>query len=269
VIRASQQGLGLCAIEAVGLAVFMIWACLAATALEHPASPLRAALPDAVARRALMGLAMGACAVAIIYSRWGRLSGAHINPGVTLAFLRLGRVRPTLALGYAGAQCLGGLAGVLAGAALGLPLAHPSIDWVATRPGPAGAAAALLAEAAISFVLMLVVLTSSSHPRSEPWTGWLAGACVALFITLEAPISGMSMNPARSLGSALPAGDLRQLWIYFVGPLAGMVAAAEVHARLAAAGSRGCAKLRHCERVPCAFCGRRPSSPAEHDHEEP
>lgn len=264
---ARAQRLGLCAIEAAGLAVFMVWACLAALALEHPASPLHAALPSPLARRALMGLAMGLCAVAIVYSRWGRLSGAHINPAVTLAFLRLGRMRGSLALGYATAQCLGAVLGVLAAALVGLPLAHPSVDWVATRPGAVGSLGALSAEAAISFVLMLVVLTSSSHPASERWTGLLAGGCVALFITFEAPLSGMSMNPARSLGSAVPAGDLGILWIYLVGPLAGMLAAAEVHARWTSARRRGCAKLRHCDRVPCVFCGHRPPHHKAIDHE--
>ncbi|HVO92516.1 MAG TPA: aquaporin, partial [Terriglobales bacterium] len=79
-------------IEAAGLGLFMISAMTFATILEHPASPLRQAIPDALLRRLLMGLAMGSTAVGIIYSPWGKRSGAHINPATTLTFFRLGKV---------------------------------------------------------------------------------------------------------------------------------------------------------------------------------
>src|SRR5262245_25288441 len=101
------------------LGLFMISACAFTVLLEHPASPVCAALPDAFLRRALMGLAMGTTAVAIIYSPWGKRSGAHINPATTLTFLRLGKVRAVDAVGYVAAQFSGAFAGCLvAGAAL-------------------------------------------------------------------------------------------------------------------------------------------------------
>jgi aquaporin Z len=80
------------AAEAVALGLFMVAATVCTVALEHPASPLRAALPEAFGRRLVMGLAMGATAAAIIYSPLGARSGAHMNPAVTLAFLWLGRM---------------------------------------------------------------------------------------------------------------------------------------------------------------------------------
>lgn len=243
------------AMEAFGLGAFMVAACACATALEHPASPLRHALDDAFVRRACMGLAMGATAIALIHSPWGRRSGAHINPAVTLTFLRLGRIAGSDALAYMAAQFSGAALGVALCEALGLPLAHPSVDFVVTRPGAAGVLAAAAAEFTISFVLMAVVLAASARPRLEPWTGRLAGSCVALFITFEAPLSGMSMNPARTFGSALLAGDWRAWWLYALAPIAGMLAAAEIFARRSRAVA-GCAKLRHCELTPCLFCGR-------------
>jgi aquaporin Z len=78
--------------EAAGLGLFMVSACVFATALSHPASRLVQALPDPLVRRMLMGLAMGTTAVALIYSPWGRRSGAHLNPATTLTFWRLGKV---------------------------------------------------------------------------------------------------------------------------------------------------------------------------------
>ena len=90
----------------------MTSACVFAALLEHPASPIHHAIASPLARRALMGIAMGLTAVGIIYSPWGQQSGAHLNPAVTLAFLRLGKIAPWDAAFYALAQFAGGLAGV-------------------------------------------------------------------------------------------------------------------------------------------------------------
>lgn len=242
-------------IEAAGLGLFMVSACAFASLLEHPASPVRAVIADAFVRRALMGLAMGLTAIAIIYSPWGRISGAHINPSVTLTYLRLGKVAPSDAAAYVAAQFAGGGLGVAcASMVIGAPLADESVAFVATRPGAFGEPAAFVAEVVIAFVLMTAVLAASSSPRLERFTGSLAGALIATYITFEAPISGMSMNPARTLASALAARDFTALWIYFVAPPLGMLAAAQLH--LAYFGDRGveCAKLRHDTRKRCIFC---------------
>jgi len=244
--------------EAAGLGAFMLSACLFGTLFEHPASPVRAAVADPVARRVAMGLAMGLTCVGLVYSPWGQQSGAHLNPAVTLTFLRLGRVRATDAAFYVASQFAGGLAGVmLAGALLGSALADPAVAHVATVPGPGGVLPAFIAEVLISFLLMLVVLrVSAGPPATARLTGLCAGALVALYIALEAPISGMSMNPARSAASALPAGALHDLWIYFTAPLLGMLAAGELHARRRRSGSAECAKLHHHNSRRCIFCGK-------------
>lgn len=240
--------------EAFGLGAFMLSASGFGVLLEHPDSPLHQALASASLRRLLMGLAMGATAIALIYSPWGRQSGAHYNPAVTLTFLRLGRVRRTDAAGYVLAQFAGGIAGLQLAAALLRPaLGDPPVHYVATVPGGYGWPAALAAEVAITFLLMTVVLEVSSRPRWERYTGCCAGALVAAYITLEAPISGMSMNPARSLSSALPAGEWRSLWIYFLAPPLGMLAAAELYLRRK--GRPHCAKLQHAGARRCIFCG--------------
>src|SRR5882762_5474372 len=207
-------------IEALGLGLFMVSAGLNTTLLEAPASWLRAAVTDGGVRRALAGLGMGLTAMGLIYSPWGRRSGAHLNPAVTLAFLRLNRMHPLDALAYILAQFCGGLLGVFAvRLLLGAAFTSPPVAWVVTLPGSAGPLAAFVAESVISAGLMYTVLRVSASRRSAAWTGVTAGALIALYVTFEAPISGMSMNPARSFASAAPAGIWQHLWIYIVAPV--------------------------------------------------
>lgn len=240
--------------EAALLGLFMIAACGLATLLEHPASPLRRALPDADARRLVMGMAMGITAIRLITSPWGRRSGAHMNPALTLTYLRLGKIAPADARGYVVAQFLGAALAVLAvRALLGTLAGHPAVRFAATTPGASGVAAAFAAEVAISFVLMSVVLVASNDARLAPYTPRLCGALVAAYIALEAPISGMSMNPARSFASALGAGHWTALWVYFTAPPLGMLVAAEAYVRARGAHRVRCAKLDHRDAGPCIF----------------
>lgn len=241
------------AIEAVGLATFMVVACALGTLLGHPGSPVFRMLPDAVTRRVVMGAAMGLTAVALIYSPWGRRSGAHFNPATTLTFWRLGTIETRDAVAYAIAQVGGGLLGVLAASAvLGAVLAHPDVRYVATVPGGGGPAVAFAAEIAMAFVLMSAVLHFANDAALARFTGLAAGTLVALFITVEAPLSGMSLNPARSLASAVPANAWDAFWIYLVAPPLGMVAAAEIYVHRYGARAIYCAKLQH-DGGPCRF----------------
>lgn len=241
-------------LEAAGLGLFMVSACLSVALIEHPSSPLPGLIPDPFLRRALIGIAMGLTAISLIYSPWGRRSGAHYNPAVTLTFLRLGKVAPRDAAAYIVSHFVGGALGVgLVTLVLGSIVAHPSVGYVATRPGGSHLVA-FFAEAGISALLMTVVLHVSNRPRLAPYTGLCAGACVALFITFEAPFSGMSMNPARTLASALYAGEWTALWVYFSAPPLGMLTAAAAYLALRARPPVGCAKLHHTPKEPCLFC---------------
>jgi aquaporin Z len=243
--------------EAASLGLFMVSACLFTIVLEHPASPVRQAIADPLIRRALIGLAMGLTAIGIIYSPWGKQSGAHLNPAVTLTFFRLGKIRAVDAAGYIVAQFIGGLMGVLVVASATRPyLADPAVNYAATVPGSDGPGAAFVSELLISFGLMLAVLTISNVPRLSRFTGLFAGALVATYITIEAPLSGMSMNPARTTASALPAQVWTALWVYFAAPVLGMLAAAEVFVRVRAARELACPKLHHENSMRCIFCGK-------------
>jgi len=242
--------------EAAELGLFMISAGLFGVLLEYPGSPVHQALSNPMLRRALMGMAMGLTAIGIIYSPWGKQSGAHFNPSVTLTFLRLGKVRGWDALFYVVAQFIGGLIGILLVATvLWAMLAHPAVNYVATLPGPHGVLVAWVAEVIISFILMFVILRVMSG-RLARYTGVVAGLLVATYIALESPISGMSMNPARSFASAVPAHLLSTLWIYFTAPLLGMLLAAEVYVRLMGRSQVACAKLYHQNDKRCIHCGK-------------
>lgn len=241
-------------IEAGGLGVFMISACVFGALLEHPSSPVRQAIADSFTRRVLMGIAMGLTAIALVYSPWGKQSGAHLNPAVTLTFFRLGKMEKPDALFYVLAQFIGGVIGVLFASVLLRPaLGHPAVNYVVTLPGEKGVAAAFLAEIVITFLLMFTVLASSNQAKWARFTGLFAGTLVATYITFEAPLSGMSMNPARTFGSAFSGNIWTALWIYFTAPPLGMLLAAEAYLRLAGAHKVFCAKLHHDNDKRCIF----------------
>jgi aquaporin Z len=241
-------------IEAGALGMFMVSACVFSVLLFHPASPFVRALPAQMPRMLLMGLAMGATLVGIVYSPFGKRSGAHMNPAVTLTFLSLGKVAAWDAAFYVVAQFAGGIVGVLLVAGfLNAPLADPAVNYAATLPGVWGPRAAWLAEFAISFLQMNMILNVSNARRLNRWTGLIAGSLVAAYVTLETPISGMSMNPARTFGSAYVGHVWTALWIYFTAPLLAMLAAAVVYRRTRGIQAVLCAKLHHENSQRCIF----------------
>ncbi|HLO00512.1 MAG TPA: aquaporin [Pyrinomonadaceae bacterium] len=240
--------------EAGELGIFMIAACTFAVLIFHPSSPVSQAIENEAVKRMLMGVAMGSTAIAIIFSPIGKRSGAHFNPSVTLTYFRLGKVAAWDAVFYIAFQFLGAIAGVLVASLLwGNLVAHQSVNYSATLPGPSGPTRAFLAELLISFILMSVILNVSNTKRLSRWTGVFAGALVATYISIESPISGMSMNPARTFGSAAVGHIWHALWIYFSAPPLGMLLAAELYRRLQAGRTVACAKLNHYGKARCIF----------------
>ena len=243
--------------EAGELGLFMLSACVFATLLQHPASLIRHFIGSDVLRRAVMGIAMGTTAVAIVMSPWGKQSGAHFNPAVTLTFFRLGKVSRWDALFYIGAQFIGGVLGVgAASALLHGALGHSAVRYATTVPGAHGIKVAFIAELIISFGLMLIVLLVSNRDSIARFTPYFAGALVTTYICVEAPFSGMSMNPARTFGSAFHAMYWNALWIYFTAPPLGMLMAGELFLRIRGGAAPKCAKLHHANNKRCIFrCG--------------
>lgn len=240
--------------EGAELAVFMISACLFTALLQYPTSSVRQMLPSDFLRRLMTGLAMAATAIAIIYSPFGKRSGAHFNPSVTLTYLRLKKIALWDALFYIVAQFIGGIAGVwISALLLRSAISDQSVNYAATQPGSNGILAALAAEIVISFFLFSTVLVTSNHAKLSRFTPIFVGALVATYITFESPISGMSMNPARTLGSALFPRLFGGLWIYFVGPVVGMMLAAELFVRIRSSREVYCAKFHHHNSQRCIF----------------
>ena len=162
--------------EAAALGIFMISAGVFTALLEYPSSRVHQAIPNGDVRRALIGVAMGSTAMGLIYSPWGRRSGAHMNPAVTLSFLHLGKIPRWDAFFYIVFQFLGGLAGVLVTAlALGNSFTQPPVNYVVTVPGPAGNVAAFIGEFVIAVIMMIMIVTVSNKPAVARFTGLFFG----------------------------------------------------------------------------------------------
>jgi len=244
-MTASPAGWREYAIEGALLAGFMVSASAFTILVEHPRGLLSAAITDPLARRLVTGGAMAITAAVLVYSKWGARTGAHMNPAVTLALSRLRPMPRRDLAGYIAGQFAGGITGMAVAAQLfGSSLEHASVNWVVTRPGPHGAAAAFAAECVMTLLLMTVVLQLSNHPRWASRAGVATAALLAAFITVEAPLSGMSLNPARTLGPALFAQDFTALWIYFIAPPVGMALAAYAYRRQRPDGV--CPQGLHC-----------------------
>lgn len=240
--------------EAGALAAFMISACAFGVLLEHPGSPIHQAIENPFIRNAIGGVAMGLTAIAIIYSPWGQQSGAHMNPALTLAFFSLGKIERWDALFYIASQFAGGVTGVfVADMLIGMPLRHSAVNYVVTVPGSPGVGVAFIAEAVISGILMTTVLIVSNSRTLSRFTGLFAGVLIATYIAVESPLSGMSMNPARTFGSAFLAGDWTAIWIYFTAPLLGMISAGQLYRLREGAHRVFCAKLNHANKQRCIF----------------
>jgi aquaporin Z len=242
--------------EAALLGAFMVSACVFGVLYGYPQSPVRQAVSSGYLRNLLGGLSMGLTAFFIFYSPWGKQSGAHINPSVTLTFFRLGKIRFWDALFYMAAQSVGAVLGVLVVAQF-LPeeISHPTVRYVVTIPGPWGPWVAFIAELIMAAGMMSAVLYFSNKSRLARYTGFVASVLVAVYITVEVQLSGMSINPARSFGSALPSGIWDSFWIYLTAPLLGMLTAAELYSWRKGRHSVKCCKLHHDNRKRCIFCG--------------
>ena len=240
--------------EAAEVALYLFLTCIFASLLLSLASPVRRFVGNPATLRAMMGLAIGTTLAAIVISPWGQQSGGHLNPAVTLAFYRLGKMDSADVVSYMIAQFSGAIGGVcLARYMLPDPLGLHASRYAVTEPGARGIGIAFLAEVAISFILMLTILVASNRKSLVRYTPYFVGLLYAVFITFEAPVSGMSMNPARSFGPALHANYWHVLWLYFIAPTLGMLLAAEMFLRIRGGVLPFCAKLHHANNKRCIF----------------
>ncbi|MBS1667350.1 MAG: aquaporin [Bacteroidetes bacterium] len=215
--------------EALGLAIFMISACFFDAMLEAKNASWHLAIHNPSIRIGIMGIAMGLTALFIFYSPLTAPSGAHINPAVTLAFLRIGKMDRSDSCFYIISQFLGGLLAVyLMAGLMGNSLTEPPVNYVVTIPGKYGVIPAAIAEFVIAFVMMMMVLFTSANKKGSRYTRGISAFLVCIYVIIVGPISGFGMNPARTIASAVPAHEYTAIWLYILMPLAGMLLAAEI-----------------------------------------
>jgi len=191
-------------------------------------SPVLKLIPDPGLRRLVTGFLFGSTGALIAISPIGKISGAHINPVVTTAFWLEGKFRSVHAAGYIAAQLLGGILGTIPLILWGQMGA--SIQYGATTPGSGYSdLVAVLGEMVTTAALMVGLFTFIGHSRLAPFTPLLFPFLYAFMVFLEAPISGTSTNPARSLGPALVSGDWHAWWVYWIGPGLGMLVGVALH----------------------------------------
>lgn len=246
--------------EAAGVGFLMLSITFWVAVLDYPASPLHSLFGEPLIRRFIKAIAIGCTFIAIIYSPWGKQSGGHYNPSITLTFYRLGKVELWDPAFYILFQFSGGIFGVTVALALIKPvLSQPIVPYLITKPGMYGMGVAFLGEVLIAFILMMVILKISDTPELARHTGMFASFLIATYILIEAPLSGTSLNPARSFAAAWVAQIWSALWIYLIAPPFGMLLAGELYQWRKGPGCVKCAKLHHQNSKRCIFkhCGYR------------
>ena len=187
-----------------------------------------------------VALAHGLVIVAFAYA-YGHISGTHLNPAVTLGVWLAGKIAPGRALAYMAVQLAGGIAGALAlcwllgGDATGLGATRLAqglvVGAVTINVTPA---AGVVLEAILTFFLVNTVMNAGISGKATPLDGLAVGFTLVFAILMGGPLTGASLNPARSLGPAIATGDFTDLWVYFVGPALGAALAALLYRGLLA-----------------------------------
>lgn len=230
--------------EFIGTAILLLLGLSLVIAMYGAGSPIAVVLPDMRQRMIVSGFLFGAIGGSIALSQVGKVSGAHINPVVTMGFWLMGKIRTSVAVGFVVAQLAGGIVGcvpLLAWGAMGR-----SIDFGVTVPGAGYSnTAALLGEALTTFGLFSALCVFIAYRPLRRFTPAMIPFLYALMVPLEALISGTSTNPARSLGPAVISGQWNGWWIYWVGPILGTLASITLFAFLGMKVEE--AKLYHFE----------------------
>lgn len=240
--------------EGAELGALMLSTCVFGALLYGSDSPLNYFDLSRALRSTLMGAAISTTTFLIIRSPFGRRSGAHFNPAITLTYFLLRRVQRWDAACYIVAQFAGGVVGVLtARGILGMRLSAAPVRYVITVPGSHGSVVAFIGEYLLSGLLMGIVLFASNHRWWVRFTPLLVALLTICYFTLSSSLAGFSVNPARSFSSALFAWVWQGIWIYFLAPCSGMLTAAAIYVRIIGPDRVYCAKVFHDLRSPCPF----------------
>jgi aquaporin Z len=238
---------------AEGAATFLlVFAGLSVVCLDFGrGSPLVSLVPPHSMRLLLTGVLFSACNSLLAVSPLGRLSGAHLNPAMTLAFRALGRVGDHDLAGYVTAQLLGAVAGAatlrLVWGSVATSIDGGATEWTVSAP------AAFALEVAMTGLLIAVILLFVSSERLARWTPLALWPLIAALVWAGGNYTGTSLNPARSAGPALVFGVPGPLWLYLAAPTAGALAVA-----LAWPLRPKTAKLFHDPRYACSLASELP-----------
>lgn len=193
-----------------------------------PDSFVSALIPSTGFRRLLTGFLFGTTGGLIAISPVGKTSGAHINPVVTLAFWLKRKMGMGHALGYILAQLAGGIAGAVPLLLWGR--AGAAVQFGATLPGPGYTSwEAVLGETATTFALIVLLFLFLGHKPIRKFTPFLFPFLYAVMVYIEAPLSGTSTNPARSLGPEVISWEFHAWWVYWAGPMMGTLLGLSMH----------------------------------------
>jgi len=190
-----------------------------------------------------ISFAFGLAVLGMVYAIGG-ISGCHINPAITVAMLAAGKMKPVEAVIYVVSQCIGAVlgAGALFAIALGLPDYSIAVNglgqngYAELSPAKFNMASGFLAEVVLTFIFLIVIFGATSEEAPKGFAGIAIGLTLTLIHLVGIPITGTSVNPARSLGPAIfvGGGALAQVWLFWVAPIIGALLAAGVWRALSA-----------------------------------
>lgn len=210
--------------EVVGTALLVLVGLSLVIVMFGSGSPMAGIIPSEGLRRLITGFLFGTTGALIALSPVGKVSGAHINPAVTMGFWLMRKLDLRVALVYVFSQLVGACVGalpLLAWGAMG-----KSVAFGATLPGAGYAIQTVwLGEVVTTFIMVSLLAVFLGFRRLRPFTPAIFPFLYAIMVYAEAPISGTSTNPARSLGPAIVSGQWQGWWVYWVGPLIGAFAA--------------------------------------------
>jgi aquaporin Z len=218
--------------ELVGTALLLLVGLSLVILVFGTGSPIIRAVPNEGVRRLITGFLFGTTGALIALSPVGQISGAHLNPVVTLGFWLMGKMKSGVAGGFVLAQLVGACLGCLPLLAWGAR--GRSVVYGATLPGGGySTGTVLLGEVATTFALIAGLCIFLGHRRLRPFTPVMFPFLYAFMVWAESPISGTSTNPARSFGPAVISGEWKGWWIYWIGPLVGTLVAVVAFSYLA------------------------------------
>ena len=210
--------------------VFLVFCAVVAVAIMFaPASPVLQIIPSTRLRLFVTGAMLGGAGGLVAITQLGRMSGAHLNPAISLGFFAEGKMQLQDVFGYIVAQLGGGIAGAWAGAAATRGFGQSVHEAVNVPGGGVSDWAAVGAEVVGTFTLAFIIFEMVSSRRWMRWTPLVVIGVASVIVGIDGNFSGASLNPARSFGPAWLENQWGSFWVYVLGPCTGGLLAGVLH----------------------------------------